>query len=397
VITSQVPDSLVIKQNYINCFNDSIVLYKKDDINSSGSIANVNDAAIDLFGYSHPEFLSLTIRDIFHDITYKKLADAKDLSRTSEGYCVDKNKNIIPVEFYSKSYIPEEDIYVMVIKDITAKRRNEEQLSRYIEEIHENKDLMEKNTYELVLLNLKLEESESRLKELNSTKDKFFSIIAHDLKSPFTSFIGLTELIAEDIEEMDIKEVKQLLIELNQSAHNVYSLLENLLSWSRVQSGRMDFAPEMISPFDLEEQVKMLFEQSFKQKEILFSSSVNTDRKVIADRNMADTVLRNLFSNAIKFTKAGGFIALTISDEDEMVKFSVQDSGVGIDGDNLARLFRIDKTLTTLGTQNEKGTGLGLILCKELVEKCGGKISVESRIGKGTKFSFTLPVAPSGK
>lgn len=397
MITSQVPDSLVIKQNYINCFNDSIVLYKKDDINSSGSIANVNDAAIDLFGYSHPEFLSLTIRDIFHDITYKKLADAKDLSRTSEGYCVDKNKNIIPVEFYSKSYIPEEDIYVMVIKDITAKRRNEEQLSRYIEEIHENKDLMEKNTYELVLLNLKLEESESRLKELNSTKDKFFSIIAHDLKSPFTSFIGLTELIAEDIEEMDIKEVKQLLIELNQSAHNVYSLLENLLSWSRVQSGRMDFAPEMISPFDLEEQVKMLFEQSFKQKEILFSSSVNTDRKVIADRNMADTVLRNLFSNAIKFTKAGGFIALTISDEDEMVKFSVQDSGVGIDGDNLARLFRIDKTLTTLGTQNEKGTGLGLILCKELVEKCGGKISVESRIGKGTKFSFTLPVAPSGK
>jgi len=397
VINYRVSDSTVNKQGYINCFNDSIILYKKNGIKANSSITNINDAAVELFGYSHNEFLSLTLQDIFHDITFKRLAGAKDLSRTSEGLCLDKNKNIIPVEFYSKSYIPEDDIYVIVIKDITEKRKNEEQLSRYIEEIHENKDLMEKNAYELVLLNLKLEESETRLKELNSTKDKFFSIIAHDLKSPFTSFIGLTELIAEDIEEMELSEVKQLMIELNQSAHNVYSLLENLLSWSRVQSGRMDFAPEMISPYALEENAKMLFEPSFKQKNIIYSSSVNTERKVFADRNMADTVLRNLLSNAIKFTKAEGVIVLSICDEADMVKFSVQDSGVGIDEDNLAGLFRIDKTRTTLGTQNEKGTGLGLILCKELVERCGGKISVESKVGKGTRFSFTLPVAPPVK
>lgn len=376
----------------INCFNDAVILFKKETENNIVSFFEVNQTALELFNRTKEEFLKLALADIFDKVTYGRILEAKDLTKISEGFCINKDGNLFPVEFYSNCTSPDDSTFILVIKDITIKRNYEEQLSRYIQELHENKDLMERNGYELVLLNVKLEESEEQLKALNASKDKFFSIIAHDLKSPFTSFLGLTELLSEDFDDMDIDEIKILILELNKSATNFYSLLENLLSWSIVQTGRMDFKPDIISPKGIIENIQNLFEPSTTQKKITLSSEILSEKNIYADKNMTETVLRNLVSNAIKFTGEDGTIKIKVTDtDDNLLEFSVQDSGMGMSAENMAKLFRIDKHHTTLGTKNEKGTGLGLILCKELVEINGGNISVESEVGKGTKFSFCLP------
>ena len=383
--------ALHVNTSIINCINDAVIIFRKTLHYGDAIFTDANNAAIGLFGCTKEELLNLSFEQIFNGTTYNSFLKAKDLSRISEGACTRKDGTTFPVEFYINPVDEEENKFMLVITDISSKKANEQQLARYIEELHENKDLMERNAYELVLLNLKLEESEERLKELNASKDKFFSIIAHDLKSPFTSFLGLSELLAEDFDEMDSGEIKTLLMELNKNAQNVYSLLENLLSWSRVQTGRMDFAPELIAPFEIIEKTQNLFEPVALQKGILLTSSIYSSRNIFSDRNMAETILRNLVSNAIKFTPENGVISVTVSDLEDFVEFSVRDSGVGIESDNLAKLFRIDSTHTTLGTKNEKGTGLGLILCKELVERNGGTMTVNSKLGVGTKFSFTVP------
>jgi PAS domain S-box-containing protein len=377
----------------INCLNDAVIQFKNESGNSRISFLEANTAALNLFGYSKEEFLQLSLHNIFDKITYKRILDARNLSNISEGTCLNKIGKAFPVEFYSNCTSPDENAHILVVKDITQKREYEEQLSRYIQELHENKDLMERGGYELVLLNIKLEESEERLKALNASKDKFFSIIAHDLKSPFTSFLGLTEPLSEDFDDMGRDEIKNLILELNKSAGNFYSLLENLLNWSIVQTGRMDFIPDFISPKDLISKIQILFNPSTAQKGITLTAEITTDQNIYADWNMIETVLRNLISNAIKFTNESGTIIIKAADtENDMVEFSVKDSGIGMDKDSLSKLFRIDAHHTTLGTKNEKGTGLGLILCKELIEINNGKISVESRKGTGTIFTFSIPV-----
>jgi PAS domain S-box-containing protein len=375
----------------IDCFHNAVVLFKKDLLHNIEEIIDVNNSAVKLFGYARDEFYGLSVRNIFHVTTYKRIEDAKDLSRTSEGFCVDKTGKIFPVEFYSNCIDQEEDTHLLVIKDVTRKKENEQQLSRYIEELHETKDTMERSAYELVLLNLKLEESEVRLKELNVSKDKLFSIIAHDLRSPFTSFLGLTELLAEDFDEMDSLEIKILISELNKSAKNVFGLLENLLSWSRLQTGRMDYSPEFISSVDVVNKTAALYEGAAKQKKINLITQVYCANKIYADHNMIETILRNLVSNAIKFTKKDGEVVIGLNGNDEMMEFSVKDSGIGIEKENLSKLFRIDTAHTTPGTNNEVGSGLGLILCRELVERNRGSIKVESEEGAGTKFTFSVP------
>lgn len=380
----------------INCFQNAVILFKKDLLHNKEEIIDANNSAINLFGYSRAEFRSLDIQNLFHELTYKRIQGAKDLSKMSEGYCVGKENRVFPVEFYSNCIEQDDDTYLLVIKDITEKKESEKQLSRYLEELHETKDLMERNAYDLVASNLKLEDSQERLRELNASKDKLFSIIAHDLRSPFTSFIGLTELLTEDYDDMDPLEVKALISELNKSANNVFGLLENLLSWSRLQTGRMDFNPELVSPVDIVDKTASLFEGPAKQKKILLTSQIYSRNNIYADVNMIETILRNLVSNAIKFTRENGEIIITLSGSNESVEFSVTDTGVGMDKESLSKLFRIDNTHSTHGTNNEVGSGLGLILCKDLIERNKGSIKVESSPGAGTKFSFTIPAkAPS--
>lgn len=236
-----------------------------------------------------------------------------------------------------------------------------------------------------------LRESEAKLHELNATKDKFFSIIAHDLKSPFNAIIGFSEMLAEEVQGKNYENIGQYAAIIEDSSKRAMDLLMNLMEWSRSQTGRMEFNPETIDIVGLINDVTALLDDSAKQKSITIYKKTPDNLAVFADKAMTGTILRNLISNAIKFTQANGQVAISVQQKMTELIVSVQDSGVGIKKEAIEKLFRIDENHSTLGTQNETGTGLGLILCKEFVEKHGGKIWVESEVGKGSKFVFAIP------
>lgn len=230
-----------------------------------------------------------------------------------------------------------------------------------------------------------------QLQKLNATKDKFFSIISHDLRGPLNSLTSFSELLINHMDHLSRGEIQTLAKDLDQSVKGLYGLLENLLEWSRSQTGAIQFTPE---PFDLsallEENAELLYAQA-QSKRIAITSDARHGVFVSAHRNSISTVIRNLISNAIKFTPQEGAIKLDISRENSDVIVSVEDTGVGMDGDAVEKIFRLDTKHTTVGTANEKGTGLGLILCKEFVEKNKGRLWVTSEPGKGSVFYFSLP------
>jgi signal transduction histidine kinase len=235
-----------------------------------------------------------------------------------------------------------------------------------------------------------LQNSEAELRELNATKDKFFSIIAHDLKSPFNSILGFSEILKDEARDLDIDSIVEYAGIINSSVLHTFGLLENLLNWARMQQGRIPFEPQKIL---LNSIVNTEFEglkNSAIQKNIKLIKNIDENLIITADENMLSTVLRNLVSNAIKFTPNGGEVKVEASVEDDNVKISVSDTGIGIKPETIRKLFKIETSFTTRGTENEKGTGLGLLLCKEFVEKHGGKVWVESVVGKGSCFNFTL-------
>ena len=226
---------------------------------------------------------------------------------------------------------------------------------------------------------------------LNTTKDKFFSIIAHDLRSPFNSILGLSNFLTEKINEKDSGTIEKSAKAIQNSAGKAMNLLMNLLEWSRSQSGRMEFSPEVLTLSILIDESFEILNETAEQKSIELSTGVPSEMLVMADKPMISTILRNLISNAIKYTNPGGKVNILAEHKQNQWVLSVSDNGVGIKKDNLENIFNIDSRLATNGTQNEKGTGLGLILCKELVEKHDGHIWVESEVGKGSTFYFTIP------
>ena len=235
-----------------------------------------------------------------------------------------------------------------------------------------------------------LRESEAKLSETNAQKDKFFSIIAHDLINPFNSIMGFSELLMDRINEKDYNGIDEYAKMILQSSKQSMDLLKNLLEWSRAQTGRLQFNPENFDLVDLIGQYMMLFDLIASQKAISIHKVLPPEIMVFADKQMISTVLRNLISNAIKFTGNGGEIHISAEIGAEEILVSVSDNGIGIAPERLEKLFRIDKSDSTPGTNNENGTGLGLILCKEFVKNHGGKIGVESENGKGSTFYFTL-------
>jgi len=256
-----------------------------------------------------------------------------------------------------------------------------------------NKILLVKNKQQEET-NLLLVESEKQLMYINDTKNKFMSIIAHDLISPFNALLGFTELMAEEAKSHHIDEIKKYSGIISQSLKNLHHLLENLLQWSKTQRGIIDFHPEF---FDLGKTVSNLvtfFELSARKKKIEISEDLKGGNIVYADANLVSAILRNLISNAIKFSPIGGWVKITSKEENGFIEVSVSDNGTGMKKENIEKLFRIDTHFTQKGTSNEQGTGLGLIIVKEFVEKNGGKIWVESEEKKGSKFIFTLPKKP---
>lgn len=239
-----------------------------------------------------------------------------------------------------------------------------------------------------------LSESESDLREINAQKDKFFSIIAHDLKNPFNAILGSSELLLEQFNNKDYAEIDEYAKIIGESSKSAFDLLINLLEWSRSQTGRLDFTPEIVNLKNLVNENIAIFKSNAIEKAITIDEDVSDEVGIFADKPMVGTILRNLISNAIKFTHEGGKIKISVNKKEEEIIVSVTDNGVGIEPERIKDFFQIDKCISTPGTKNENGTGLGLILCKEFVEKHNGKIWVESKRGKGAVFYFTLPNQP---
>ena len=239
-------------------------------------------------------------------------------------------------------------------------------------------------------------EAELKLKNeqlltLNAEKDKFFSIIAHDLRGPFSGFLGLTEIMAGDIQSLTMEAIQEFSLSIRNSATNLYRLLENLLEWSSMQQGSIPFDPEVIHLRSIVDECLPIMLELAKNKGIEMSSDIPGDLKVFADRNMLQTVIRNLVSNAVKFTPKDGKISvLAKAAGDKSVEISIKDSGIGMKAEMVSNLFRLDVKTSRIGTEGEPSSGLGLLLCKEFVEKHGGRIWVKSEVGKGTTFYFTL-------
>lgn len=258
-----------------------------------------------------------------------------------------------------------------------------------------NKQLAEKNA-ELFEINKKLKESEKNLSELNATKDKLFSIIAHDLKNPFNALIGFSDILERNFNHLTDNEKKEYISVISESAQNLYKLLDNLLQWTRAQTGSINYIPEKFKLEPLIKQEVLNLNANAEKKRINVSVNASTAISVYADKNSIATVIRNLLSNAIKFTDIGGTIEIIASESKDFPKMAevvVKDSGIGIDQDDLERIFMIDGSYSTKGTANETGTGLGLLLCHEFVTKNNGKIWVNSSKGSGSEFHFTIPLA----
>ncbi len=237
-----------------------------------------------------------------------------------------------------------------------------------------------------------LKQSEIELLQLNNDKDRFISILGHDLKSPLTSVLGLSELLAKNIQDYDRPKIQSFVTEIMKSTKITYNLLEDILTWTKAQSGKIPFNPQILLCTDICENVIEVLRPNATAKGIEIACHASDTLTVLADNEMLQTILRNLTSNAIKFTNKGGEIIIKAEENPSFVCISVSDNGIGIESGNLAKLFKITEVISTQGTSKEKGSGLGLLLCKEFVEKHGGKIWAKSEKGKGSIFSFTLPI-----
>ncbi|MBU0473034.1 MAG: HAMP domain-containing histidine kinase [Bacteroidetes bacterium] len=307
--------------------------------------------------------------------------------------CIDSEGNEIILDITMHDiFINGVPITIIILNDNFENKKDIQEMHDYIEDLRANESIIEDNAFEMIQLNIKLEESEKNLKEVNANKDKFFSIVAHDLKSPFVGLLGITEMLDNDYDDFEEKERREFIHNLYESSKNTFELLEGLLDWARVKQGRMIFNPIDFNLFHLVDSLVNLLKANAFKKEITLKNSVDINSRVFADRDMISTVLRNLLANAIKFTNKNGTVLVTSEIENNLMKISIVDSGIGMSEKDQEKLFRIDVTHNTLGTNDEKGTGLGLILCKELIETHGTNIWVESNFGEGSKFIFTIPL-----
>jgi len=247
---------------------------------------------------------------------------------------------------------------------------------------------------ELEIANKKLLESEQNLKELNATKDKFFSIIAHDLKNPFNALLGFSELLEKTYDSCSEEEKKEYINVIYESSQNLFKLLDNLLQWSRTQTNSISYHPEQfeLSPLIMQE-VEFLHLNAEKKK-ININVDIKEPTQAFADKNIISSIIRNLISNAIKFTNINGQVDIVATNLKTEVQVSISDSGIGIDSDDLEKLFQLNSSISNKGTANEDGTGLGLLLCKEFTEMNHGRIWATSEKGKGSTFYFTIPKQP---
>ncbi len=374
-ITSRkhVEDELRRQQLEVNTLLDSmpgLTFFK--DVNYKYIIVNQNFC--DMLGYTKEEIIGKTDFDLmprhvaekYHADDIKVLNSGKELSVTEErtlvrGRYLTIGTRKVPLKDESGQVIGLIGLGI----DVTEQKAAEEAIKRYSKE----------------------------MEELNAEKDKFFSIISHDLRSPFQGLLGLSNAMIEEYETLTPEETKLFINNIHNSAKSLFNLIENLLQWSRIQRGKLDLQPVITGLYEEVLYVFNLLQRNASNKEIKLTNTVNEGMKVMSDVNILHSTLQNLISNSIKFTPRSGEIKIVAEKDVEFVSVSVIDNGIGISEDDIQKLFRIDTQHSTPGTEREAGTGLGLVICKELIQRQGGNIWVESEAGKGSTFTFTLPVA----
>jgi PAS domain S-box-containing protein len=280
----------------------------------------------------------------------------------------EKTFGVIAVrDYHNPKAYNDDDMHILTfvseqIAQVIERRRNSEEIKRYTEE----------------------------LKQSNNTKDKFFSIIAHDLKNPFITLLGFSELLLSDYADLSDDERIYYIQEMRKSADISHNLLQNLLQWSRSQTGRIEFNPQDVDLLKLVSGIIELLKATAEKKEINMTYNISPGLFVVADEDMLNTIIRNLLTNSLKFTRKGGLVSIEAELNGNYVNISVKDTGVGMSDKVRQNLFRMEISQSTFGTDNEAGTGLGLLLCKEFIEKHGGKITVQSELDKGSIFKFNL-------
>ncbi len=358
----------VQEEKYFKVFNESphaILLTRKVD----GKIFQVNQGFETLSGYSSSEVVgkSTLVLNLWENEAARQQIvfelQQKGKVRNVEKVFRQKDGNLI---------------YASISVDL-IKIEEEDFILSTIEDIREQK---------LLLDELKLNAEE--LSSINATKDKLFSIIAHDLRGPFANIINLSEILMSQVREKDYAEIDDYANMIQNSTQKVAGLLTNLLEWSRLKTGKISFLPAPHKLADILGDTLDLLGAQAAQKEISITNVVDRNLIVNIDKNMFSTIIRNLVSNAIKFTNKGGNINIKIDYKDQLLSCSIKDDGVGMDQHKLDKLFRIEEKVSTPGTNNEQGTGLGLILCKEFVDLHHGEINATSELGKGTNITFTL-------
>jgi signal transduction histidine kinase len=231
----------------------------------------------------------------------------------------------------------------------------------------------------------------NELIKLNSDKDRFISIMSHDLKSPFSGILGLADFLMKNFPRLERVKILETVKQINKSARNTFELLEDILLWAKNQQGRIPFYPQLLSLRTICTDALEVLQSNASAKQINIKSDFSDQITVFADPEMLKTVLRNLVSNAIKFTNTGGIIKINVQQINSIAEIAISDNGVGIKPSELKKLFDISQVISKTGTAEESGTGLGLLICKDFIEKHGGRIWVESESGSGSDFKFTLP------
>ncbi len=345
---------------------DNIFLLDYD----TGYFLDVNDTACKNLGYNREELIGMKPKDInpaYSQDLVQKIRN-QSLKSVQNGYTTEikhekKNGEIIEVEVYLRiTTIGEDKIIVAVARDITERKRTQEKLSKYAEE----------------------------LKELNASKDKFLSIISHDLRGPFLGIKGYTQMLLEEYDMMEKEEVNNFLQIIHDSSKDLYTLVDNLLKWSRMELGKTSYEP---MSFNLKEELEPIFKLMSgiaTKKEITLENHLQEGIYPYGDKLMLISVTQNLVSNAIKFTPKNGKVILASRQNNGMVEVSVKDTGVGMSAEVVNNLFTLDTGHTSKGTAGEKGTGFGLLIARNMVKKMGGEIWVESSPGIGTVFTFSM-------
>jgi len=358
---------------------------------SNFKFRKANAVFCSLLGYNEDEIKQLTFNDvtytddIAHDIQNIRNLMLKEIAvyRTEKRYVRKDGKIIWGSLTVTSTYNGDgKFLYNLgIIEDITYRKKAQLKINQLNEELEQK---VQARTQELTEINQKLN-------ELNATKDKFFSIIAHDLKNPFNIILGYSQLLIKNMDHMDSVVIQNNIKNILKSAENTFILLQNLLEWSRSQTGRTSFNPQMISLSLLLHTACESTGYMAEQKNITLTTELDENVSIFVDKDMINTVIRNLITNAIKFTPNNGNIKLKAQVHDDNVTISVVDTGTGMEKSMVDKLFKINEKVSLPGTNNEPGTGLGLILCKEFIDKHGGSITVESEVGKGSSFTVTIP------